>query len=141
VGIDLMKKKLLIIEGNYHKCMKLNKFFKPYFCVKTANSGLHGLTTAIEWIPSIILVNHLLLDVNSIELCHQFRLKFKTTKILIIGENFTKEQKMNYFQVGADDVYEVPDTYKVLHSKIRGLLDDNSYEDAERVICINLFGR
>ncbi|HYK73006.1 MAG TPA: response regulator [Pseudoneobacillus sp.] len=114
--------KLLIIEENNQKCEKLVEYFDLYFSVNSANNGLQGLINAIEWRPDILLINHYSSFVNSLELCHQLRQKLKTTIIIIVGDNFTQEKTIEYFQVGADDVYEYPIIYPALLCKIKVLL-------------------
>jgi DNA-binding response OmpR family regulator len=117
-----MEKKILIIEEDNQSCVRLMQFFESYFSVNSYNNGLQGLISAIEWKPNVVIINHSLLDVNSIELCRQIRQKLQTI-IVIIGKPLTEEQIIKYFEAGADDVFINPISYPILHCKIKVLLD------------------
>jgi DNA-binding response OmpR family regulator len=117
-----VEKKILIIEEDNQSCTKLLQFFESYFSVNSYNNGLQGLISAIEWRPNVVIINHSLLNVNSIELCRQIRQKLQSI-IVIIGKPLTEEQTIKYFEAGADDVLINPISYPILHCKIRVLLD------------------
>ncbi|WP_053365179.1 response regulator transcription factor [Bacillus sp. FJAT-27245] len=117
-----MEKKILIIEEDSQRCAKLLQFFGSYFSVTSYNNGLQGLISAIEWRPNVVIINHSLIDVNSIELCRQIRQKFQTI-IIILGKPLPEDQIIKYFEAGADDVVLNPISYPVLLCKIKVLLD------------------
>ena len=120
-----MEKKILIIEEDMQSCVGLMQFFESNFSVNSYNNGLQGLISAIEWKPNVIIINHSLLNVNSLELCRQIRQKLQSI-IVIIGKQLTEEQIIKYFNAGADAVEISPISYPVLHCKIRVLLDHTS---------------
>jgi DNA-binding response OmpR family regulator len=117
-----VEEKILIIEEDSYSCIKLLQFFESNFSVNSYNNGLQGLISAIEWRPDVVIINHSLLNVNSIELCRQIRQKLHTI-IVIIGKSLTEEQTIKFFEAGADDVITSPFSYSILNWKIRVLLD------------------
>ncbi|WP_442596304.1 response regulator transcription factor [Neobacillus sp. D3-1R] len=117
-----MEKKLVIIEEDNQSSNKLSQFFEHYYEVQTFNNGLLGLITAIESKPNIVIINHSLLNVNSLELCRQMRQKLNSI-IIVLGKPLSEEATIKYFEAGADDVITYPTTFPVLLCKIRVLLD------------------
>ncbi|HLO11940.1 MAG TPA: response regulator transcription factor [Pseudoneobacillus sp.] len=117
-----MEKKLLIIEEDSQTSNKLSQFFEPYFEVHPFNNGLLGLITAIESKPNVVIINHSLLNVNSLELCRQMRQKLNSI-IIVLGKPLSEEATIKFFEAGADDVITYPVTFPILMCKINVLLD------------------
>jgi DNA-binding response OmpR family regulator len=117
-----VEKKILIIEEDSQNCARLLQFFESYFSVNSYNNGLQGLISAIEWRPNVVIINHSLLNVNSIELCRQIRQKLQSI-IVIVGKPLTEEQTIKYYEAGADEVYVYPISYPILLCKIKVLID------------------
>ncbi|MFD2444700.1 response regulator transcription factor [Bacillus sp. CGMCC 1.16607] len=113
-----MEKKMLIIEENSQSTSSLFHFFEAYFSVKFYNNGLQGLINAIEWCPNVIIINHSLTNVDSLELCRQIREKMDTI-IIIVGKTLTEDQKIQFYHAGAFEVYEFPISNPVLLCKIK----------------------
>jgi DNA-binding response OmpR family regulator len=120
-----MDKKLLIIEEDSQTSNKLSHFFEPYFEVHPFNNGLLGLITAIESKPNIVIINHNLLNVNSLELCRQMRQKLNSI-IVVLGKPLSEEATIRYFEAGADDVITYPITLPITLCKINVLLELNA---------------
>lgn len=117
-----MGKKLLILEEDSQYSNKLTQHFENFFEVNSFSNGLQGLITAIEWKPNIVLINHSLLNVNSLELCRQMRQKLGSI-IIILGKPLSDDAIIQYFEAGADDVITYPITFPVLLCKIKVLLE------------------
>ncbi|WML46910.1 response regulator transcription factor [Neobacillus sp. PS3-34] len=120
-----MGKKLLILEEDSQYSNKISQYFESLFEVNSFSNGLQGLITAIEWKPNIVLINHSLLNVNSLELCRQMRQKLSSI-IIIIGKPLNDDAIIQYYEAGADDVITHPITFPVLLCKIKVLLEHTS---------------
>jgi DNA-binding response OmpR family regulator len=120
-----MEKKLLIIEEDSQASNKLTQFFEQNFEVFPFNNGLLGLITAIESKPNIVIINHSLVNVNSLELCRQMRQKLNSI-IIILGKPILEETAIKYFEAGADDVITYPITLPILMCKLNVLLSLSS---------------
>jgi DNA-binding response OmpR family regulator len=126
-------KKILVLTEDSQNCNKLLKLLNTYYKTNSYNNGLQGLVNAIEWKPDVVIINHSLLDVNSIELCRQIHQQLKTI-IIIIGESLNEHEIIHYYNAGACDVYLGPISNLVLLCKIKVLLNiprPNKLEDEQ----------
>lgn len=129
-----MRKKLVFIEEDFLNCKKFLQFFESYFTVNSYQNGLQGLISAIELKPDVVIINHSLLNVNSLELCRQIQQQLNTI-IIIVGGPLNEEQIIKYYKAGANDVYLQQMSYSILLCKINVLLglESSRRNDDEKV--------
>jgi DNA-binding response OmpR family regulator len=128
-----MRRRILLIEEDLQDCKKFAQFFDSYFSVSYFTNGLQGLISAIETKPNIVIINHSLLNVSSIELCRQIQQQLKTM-IIITGDALSDEQMIKFYKAGANDVIQQV-SHAVLLCKINVLLnlDTVNKDDLQKV--------
>lgn len=116
-----LEKKLLIMEQDCQVSIHLEQFFDSFFSVSSFNNGLQGLVKTIELKPEVIILDHSLLNIDSLDLCRQIRQSVNSI-IMVIGKTITEERVLEYYEAGADDVIVFPINYKILLYKIKSKL-------------------
>lgn len=127
-----MNKKILLIEENRQDSSKFRQYFDKSFTVNVYHDGLQGLIKAMEWKPNIIIINHSLVNVNSIELCRQIHQQLHTI-IIVIGDALNESNIVEFYNAGAYEVCVGPISYPVLRCKLRVLLNLEASEKKEEV--------
>jgi DNA-binding response OmpR family regulator len=117
-----VNKKILLIEEDRQNSRKFMQYFEKSFTVSAYHDGLQGLIKAMEWKPDIVIINHSLVNVNSIELCRQIHQQLHTI-IIIIGGALKESDIVEFFHAGAYEVFTGSLSYPVLHCKLRVLLN------------------
>jgi DNA-binding response OmpR family regulator len=128
-----MRRRILLIEENLQNCKEFFQFFESYFSVSFFNNGLQGLISAVETKPNILILNHSLVNVNSVELCRQIQQQMNTI-IIVVGEALTDEQIIKFYKAGANDVIQHV-SYPVLLCKLNVLLnlDSMKHKDEQKI--------
>lgn len=115
-----MIERLLIIEEDIVCSNQLHEFFQESFDTEVCNNGLQGLVKAIDWKPRVVLINHSLKNVSSVEVCLQIR-EHVNAVIIIMGAPLDDKEVLTFFEGGADEVISTPFNYHVLRHKINVL--------------------
>ncbi len=92
--------------------------------VKTASTGMEGITRARSFLPDVILLDVMMPDLDGIEVCRQLRsdTTFDQTIIAFLtarGEDYTQVAALDY---GGDDFIVKPIKPSVLKSRINALV-------------------
>ncbi|ANE47617.1 hypothetical protein SY83_16495 [Paenibacillus swuensis] len=113
------KRMLLIVEDN-KTSLDLQHFFASFFTVEPVSDGLFGLIRAVQSNPDIIVLSHKLSKVRVLELCQQLR---QTTPsiLIILGQDMPVNERIAFYDAGADDVHYAGLTNKELLCKINVL--------------------
>jgi DNA-binding response OmpR family regulator len=135
-----VNKKILLIEENRQDSRKFMQYFEKSFTVNTYHDGLQGLIKAMERKPNIVILNHSLVNVNSIELCRQIHQQLQTI-IIVIGDVLKESDIVEFYNAGAYEVCVGPVSYPVLRCKLRVLLNLEASEKKEEVGAIYKIGR
>jgi DNA-binding response OmpR family regulator len=135
-----VNKKILLIDEDRQNSRKFMQYFEKSFIVNTYHDGLQGLIKAMEWKPNIIILNHSLLNVNSIELCRQIHQQLHTI-IIVIGADLNEEDIVGFYHAGAYEVCVGAISYPVLRCKLRVLLNLEASEKKEDAGAIYKIGR
>jgi DNA-binding response OmpR family regulator len=121
-----VKKSIVLIDESKHNCKKFLQFFEPYFMIELHTNGLQGLISAVELRPSVVIINHSLLNVNSLELCRSIRQQLNTI-IIIVGDDLDAAEIVKYYRAGANDVYVGQPHFDILHCKMNVMLNLESH--------------
>jgi DNA-binding response OmpR family regulator len=135
-----VSKKILLIEEDFQNSRKFMQFFEKSFTVKTYHNGLQGLIKATEWKPNIVIINHSLVNVKSIELCRQIYKQLHVI-IIVIGDALKETDIVAFYHAGANEVCVGPISYPVLRCKLRVLLNLDTSERLEDIDAMNQVGR
>ncbi len=110
-------------------------FKKEGFIVYTAKDGISGLKSAIEYNPSVIIIDIMMKGMDGIQLCEELhKRKDQVTgyKMFLTarGEDFSQ---IAGFESGADDFVVKPVNPKVLIKRVEALLRrDKSFSKTEK---------
>jgi DNA-binding response OmpR family regulator len=135
-----VNKKILLIEENRQNSRKFMQYFEKSFTVNSYHDGLQGLIKAMEWKPDIVIINHSLVNVNSIELCRQIHQQLPTI-IIIIGSDLKEANIVEFYHAGAYEVCVGCLSYPVLHCKLRVFLNLEASDKKENAEAMYMLGR
>lgn len=135
-----MHQKILLIEEDREISKKFKQYFEKSFTVNTYHDGLQGLIKAMEWKPNIVIIDHSLVNVNSIELCRQIHQQLHTI-IIVIGASLKETDIVEFYHAGAYEVCVGRISYPVLRCKLRVLLNLEASEKKEDIGAMYKIGR
>lgn len=98
------------------------------YMVDVAQDGQEGLDLGMENY-SLILLDLLLPVMSGLEVCENLRSHQIDTPILMLTSKATVQEKLEGFQLGADDYLTKPFVFEELLARIRALLRRTSYQE------------
>ncbi len=126
--------KILMIDDDL-EVLKINKnFFEEKKCiVKICNKAVEGEDAVSSFKPDCILLDVMMPDMDGFTLCKKIR-KITDVPILFLSGKVTEGDKLEGFEVGADDYVEKPYSLKELYARImvhcrRSVNDENKKTD------------
>lgn len=96
-----MKQKILIVDDEHGIVDMMASYFSPHYEVLTAYNGNDALQKAANK-PDLILLDINMPEMDGLTLCQKIR-EFITCPILFLTARVESADKINGFQVGADD--------------------------------------
>ena len=112
---------ILIVEDDKELSCILTDFLRAEgYTVSTAESGEKAIELFEKYGSKLVVLDINLPDINGFAVCLKFREK-ADTPILIVSCRTTKEDKLNGFDLGADDYIEKPYDIDILLAKIKGI--------------------
>ena len=105
------KKKILVIDDEFPvRYLVEHQLRRKGFDVQAAKDGSTGLTTAREFQPDIIVLDVMMPEVSGFEVCQEIRNDPLLTKtpVIFLTALMTKKDKLQAFEVGADDYLVKP---------------------------------
>ncbi len=113
--------KILLIEDNKTIAQNIKKYLEiEWFEVLLAENGLYGLEVARKNSFDIILLDLMLPGMDGIEICKQLK-KDIDTPIIMTTAKWQLEDKLEWFDVGADDYLVKPFDLEELLARIKVL--------------------
>ena len=118
------KQTLLLVEDNEDFRFYLKDNFKQTFEVLEAGNGLTGWEIASKVLPDLIISDVMMPVMDGIDLCRKVKNTAETSHIpvILLTAKVADNQKMEGFDVGADDYIAKPFNFKLLESRIKNLL-------------------
>ena len=115
---------LLIVEDNRELQDYLVTFFSYDYRILTANNGKEGLEQAIKNIPSIIISDLMMPEMNGIEMCKKLKTDINTSHIpiLILTAKAGLENEKEGLETGADEFILKPFNIEVLKLRLDNIL-------------------
>lgn len=98
------------------------------FIVDEAADGIAALKFFRRYDYHIIILNASLPELDARHVCRQIR-KTSQTPIIILSKQSSEEQKLLFFDIGADDFLSSPFSCKVLMARIHVLLRHSAHRD------------
>ena len=115
---------LLIVEDNRELQDYLVTFFSYDYRILTANNGKEGLELAIKNIPSMIISDLMMPEMNGIEMCRKLKTDINTSHIpiLILTAKAGLENEKEGLETGADAFILKPFNIEVLKLRLDNIL-------------------
>lgn len=122
---DKDKPVLLFVDDNADMRNYMEASLVEDYVVHTAEDGLVGLKKAKELLPDIIVSDVMMPEIDGMEMCRKVKNDIATSHIPVIlltakaSDDFTIEG----FDAGADEYIPKPFSPKLLHTRIRNILE------------------
>ncbi|MDB5146121.1 MAG: response regulator, partial [Mucilaginibacter sp.] len=124
------RKHILLVEDNQELRAFLKQAFENYYIIYEAEDGRHGLETATEKVPDLIISDVMMPGMNGIELCKLVKEQFETSHIpfVILSAKDALEAKIEGMESGADFYFAKPLSIDLLLLTV-----SNIFEQAEKL--------
>jgi DNA-binding response OmpR family regulator len=118
------KPALLLVEDNEDFRFYLKDNLKSEYRIIEARNGQEGLQKALDTLPDLIVSDIMMPELNGIELCKKIRsdARLSHTPVILLTARSSEEQKLEGFDVGANDYITKPFNFEILLSRIRNLI-------------------
>ena len=115
---------LLLVEDNEDFRFYLKDNLKQTYHIVEARNGQEGLQLALKYLPDLIVSDIMMPEMDGIELCKKIKNNstISHTPVVLLTARTSEEQKMQGFELGADDYITKPFNFEILQSRIRNLI-------------------
>ena len=114
---------ILIVEDDHELAKLLTDFLRAEgYTVSAVDSGERAVRLFERYGAKLVVLDINLPDVNGFAVCSKLR-ENTDTPILIVSCRTEKEDKLNGFDLGADDYIEKPYDIDILLAKIKGIFN------------------
>jgi len=116
---------ILLVEDNIDLSAYLTGILDKNFRIITAFNGKQGLELALENIPDLILSDMMMPEMDGFELCTKIRSQETTSHIpfVLLTARAAIEDRLEGFELGADEYLTKPFNVNELHVRINNLLE------------------
>jgi signal transduction histidine kinase/ligand-binding sensor domain-containing protein/DNA-binding response OmpR family regulator len=115
---------LLLVEDNEDFRFYLKDNLKSIYQIIEAQNGKEGLEQALKYLPDLIVSDIMMPEMDGIELCKKVKSDrtISHTPVILLTARTNEEQKMEGFEIGADDYITKPFNFDILQSRIKNLI-------------------
>ncbi|WP_369411807.1 hybrid sensor histidine kinase/response regulator transcription factor [Chryseolinea lacunae] len=115
---------LLLVEDNEDFRFYLKDNLKGQYTIVEARNGSEGWQKTVQHLPDLIVSDVMMPVMNGIELCKKIKADpaVSHTPIILLTARTNEEQKVEGFEIGADDYVTKPFNFEILQSRIRNLI-------------------
>jgi DNA-binding response OmpR family regulator len=115
---------LLLVEDNEDFRVYLKDNLKITYQIIEAQNGRDGLEQALKYLPDLIVSDIMMPEMDGIELCKKVKADrtISHTPVILLTARTNEEQKMEGFEIGADDYITKPFNFDILQSRIKNLI-------------------
>ena len=116
---------ILLVEDNIDLSAYLTGILDKNFKIITAFNGKQGFEIALENIPDLILSDMMMPEMDGFELCTKIRSEETTSHIpfVLLTARAAIEDRLEGFELGADEYLTKPFNVNELHVRINNLLE------------------
>jgi two-component system, OmpR family, alkaline phosphatase synthesis response regulator PhoP len=116
--------KLLLVEDekSLHDIIRLN-FEMEGFEVFSAFDGESGVTTFVNELPDIVVLDVMMPKLDGFEVCRKIKAKDKNVPIVILSARGEANDRIKGLELGADDYLAKPFHFKELFLRVNKLLE------------------
>lgn len=115
---------LLLVEDNDDFRFYLKDNLKQSYHIIEARNGKEGLQLALKCLPDLIVSDIMMPEMDGIELCKKIKSTqaVSHTPVILLTARTNEEQKMQGFEIGANDYITKPFNFEILQSRIKNLI-------------------
>jgi signal transduction histidine kinase/DNA-binding response OmpR family regulator/ligand-binding sensor domain-containing protein len=119
------KNVVLIVEDHRDMRKHIRVPLEPLYTVVEATDGREGIIKAKEIIPDLIISDIMMPEVDGYELCRELKNDIETSHIpiILLTAKSSGDEIVQGLETGADDYITKPFNSKILHSRIKNLID------------------
>jgi signal transduction histidine kinase/ligand-binding sensor domain-containing protein/DNA-binding response OmpR family regulator len=117
---------VLIVEDNADLRLFVYAILKPYYRIIEAENGITGLKAAFDKTPDIIISDIMMPGMQGTELCKTLKTDDRTSHIpiVLLTALSSVENKIEGFELGADDYITKPFNAEILITRISNLIEN-----------------
>lgn len=131
---------LLLIEDNEDFRFYLKDNLKDYYNILEARNGKEGFERAQHHLPDLIVSDVMMPEMDGIEFCRKIKNEKTLSHIpvILLTARTAEEQRLEGFEVGADDYITKPFNFEILQSRIKNLINQRAlfHKDFRKQIAI-----
>lgn len=122
---DQTLKSILIVEDNEDVRTFLKFELAPYFSIQEATNGADGLALAMKLVPDLIISDIMMPQMDGKKMCQHLKTNTPTSHIpvILLTARQSEENRIEGYEIGADDYITKPFSPKVLLARINNLLE------------------
>ncbi len=126
--------KILIVDDNPTNVEILEEILEEYD-LRSASNGEDALEIAKTYLPDIILLDIMMPGMDGYEVCRQIRglQGLRYTKVIMVSAKAMLSERLQGYEVGADDYITKPFDEELLAAKIRVYLRLKSVEEVDKL--------
>lgn len=118
------KQSLLIVEDNEDFRFYLKDNLRMHYQILEARDGQEAWETILLHLPDLVVSDVMMPRMNGLELCKMIKQDSRTshTPVILLTARTAAEQKLEGFEIGADEYITKPFNFEILQSRIRNLI-------------------
>ncbi len=127
--------RILIVDDNPSNIFVLEEMLRDDYHIETAESGEAALEIAPDFLPDLILLDIMMPGIDGYETCRRMRENpsLAGMKIVMVSAKAMKAERLQGYEVGADDYVTKPFDEDELLAKVRVYVRLKVSEDVEKI--------
>ena len=115
---------VLIVEDNKALRKQIQEELQGMYTVKEAANGLEGIEKAQKFCPDLIISDIMMPKMDGVEMCKQLKNNIDTSHIpiLLLTAKGSTENKIEGFEIGADEYMSKPFSIQLLKIRVKNLI-------------------
>ena len=130
-----LQEKILTVDDDPNNITIVEELLEDNYDLKTATSGEQALEIAKDFRPDIILLDIMMPGMNGYEVCRRLREHYTSehTKIIMVSARAMVSERLEGYEVGADDYITKPFDGDEFLAKIRLYMDLKRVKQKDRM--------
>ncbi len=127
--------RILIVDDNPSNIFVLEEMLRDSYHVETAESGEEALDIAVDFLPDLVLLDIMMPGIDGYETCRRMRENpiFSGMKIVMVSAKAMKAERLQGYEVGADDYVTKPFDDDELLAKVQVYVRLKAAEDVGHI--------
>ncbi len=119
---------LLFIDDNADMRSFVQSTMEDKYNVHLASNGIEGLENARQLMPDIVVSDVMMPEMDGIEMCAKLKtdVTISHLPVILLTAKVSDDHSIIGFEAGADDYLPKPFNPRLLHSRIRNILDNRN---------------